>query len=142
MNEVSKHQVRKQLKLANAAIDLIKISQRTQHTSIKEALRKILRGISMIAEIEIEEVETDDRKKAFRIDLMKKAKLHGFSDKQISVLVGKRETAVRNERKKLGILPSVKQWLGHKKDISDTKNTLFQGTAYGVIDIKTCSALD
>ena len=74
MNEVSKHQVRKQLKLANAAIDLIKISQRTQHTSIKEALRKILRGISMIAEIEIEEVETDDRKKAFRIDLMKKAK--------------------------------------------------------------------
>ena len=74
MNEVSKHQVRKQLKMASAAIDLIKISQRTQHTSTKEALRKLLRGISMIAEIELEEVRTDDRKKALNIDLMKKAR--------------------------------------------------------------------
>lgn len=74
MNESSKHQVRKQLKLASAAIDLIKISQRTQHTSIKEALRKLLRGISLIAEIELEEVGTDDRKIALRGAFMKKAR--------------------------------------------------------------------
>ena len=73
MNEDSKRQVRKQLKLASNAIDLIKISQRTQHTSIKEALRKILRSISLIAEIEINEIGTKDRKKEVNEDLMKKA---------------------------------------------------------------------
>ena len=74
MNESSKHQVRKQLKLASASIDLIKISQRTQHTSIKETLRKILKGISLIAEVEIEEIEMNDRKKTINKGLMKKAK--------------------------------------------------------------------
>jgi len=44
------HQLNIQLKQASTAIDLIKISQRSQHTSIKEALRKMLRSISMIAE--------------------------------------------------------------------------------------------
>ena len=44
------HQLNVQLKQASTAIDLIKISQRSQHTSIKEALKKILRSISMIAE--------------------------------------------------------------------------------------------
>ena len=74
MNEASKHQVRKQLKKASAAIDLIKISQRSQHTSIKEALRKILRSMSMIAEIEINEPSFEECKKEFNKDLMKKAR--------------------------------------------------------------------
>ena len=70
----SKHRLRKQLKLASGAIDLIKISQRTQHTSIKEALRKMLRSISMLAEIDINEIDPEKRKAAVRRDLMKKAK--------------------------------------------------------------------
>lgn len=50
-------------------------------------------------------------KKGERIDydLMKKAKLYGFSDKQIAVLTAKREYVVRNERKRLGIVPYVNQ---------------------------------
>ena len=63
MNEESKHQVKRQLKLTSAAIDLIKISQRTQHTSIKEALRKMLRSISMLAEIDIREIDLKINKK-------------------------------------------------------------------------------
>lgn len=42
-------------------------------------------------------------------DLMKKAKMNGFSDKQIALLTGGRETQIREYRKKLGILPFVKQ---------------------------------
>ncbi len=42
-------------------------------------------------------------------DLMKKAKMNGFSDKQIALLAGGRETQIREYRKKLGILPFVKQ---------------------------------
>lgn len=45
-----KTEIKKQLKVASNAIDLIKISQRTQHTSIKEALKKSLRCISIIAD--------------------------------------------------------------------------------------------
>lgn len=74
MKDNLKHQVRKQLKQTSAAIDLIKISQRTQHTSIKEALRKMLRSISIMAEIEIEEKDIGDRKKIVNEGLMKKAK--------------------------------------------------------------------
>lgn len=74
MKEKSRHDLRKQLKLTSAAIDLIKISQRTQHTSVKEALRKMLRSISMLAEIEIEEPTREDRKKVAKEELMKKAK--------------------------------------------------------------------
>ena len=66
MNEASKHQVKKQLKAASNAIDLIKISQRSQHTSIKEALRKMLRSISMLAEVGIE-VNEDFMEKAREI---------------------------------------------------------------------------
>ena len=54
MTETANHKLKKQLKQASTAIDLIKISQRSQHTSIKEALRKILRCISMMTEIEDE----------------------------------------------------------------------------------------
>lgn len=42
-------------------------------------------------------------------DLMKRAKMNGFSDKQIALLTGKREYQVRAERKKMGITPYVKQ---------------------------------
>ena len=93
MNEQSKHQVRKQLKLASGAIDLIKISQRTQHTSIKEALKKILRSISMIAEIELEQKDLKDRKKKVDEDLMKKAK-------EIKENREKREEEAKNETNK------------------------------------------
>lgn len=44
-----KEDLSKQLKTTRHAIDLIKISQRSQHTSIKEALTKILRCIEMMA---------------------------------------------------------------------------------------------
>lgn len=66
----SKHQLEKQLKIASAAIDLIKMSQRTQHTSIKEALRKILRCVSMIADSKdlISEFDTDLQKKIDKIN--------------------------------------------------------------------------
>lgn len=46
-----KEAITKQLKLTSSAIDLIKMSQRSQHTSIKEALRKMLKCISMLAEM-------------------------------------------------------------------------------------------
>ena len=73
MEEDLKHQIGKQLRHTNAAIDLIKISQRTQHTSIKEALRKMLRSISMLAEIEMKDT-TKGRVKMVNENLMKKAK--------------------------------------------------------------------
>jgi hypothetical protein len=44
-----KTDIKNQLKATSRAIDLIKISQRTQHTSVKEALTKMLRCISMLA---------------------------------------------------------------------------------------------
>ena len=72
-----KEVLKKQLKQVSLAIDLIKMSQRSQHTSIKEALRKMLRGISMLAEIDIKEIDVKinkDLKTKIRKDLMKKAK--------------------------------------------------------------------
>jgi carbamoyl-phosphate synthase large subunit len=42
-------------------------------------------------------------------DLMKEAKQNGFSDKQIAILTNTDSTVVRNYRKKLGVLPVVKQ---------------------------------
>ena len=72
-----KEVLKKQLKQISSAIDLIKISQRSQHTSIKEALRKMLRSISMLAEIDIREIDVKisrDLKAKTRKDLMKKAK--------------------------------------------------------------------
>lgn len=42
-------------------------------------------------------------------DLLRKAKKLGFSDKTIGILVGSTEKHVRNLRKRLGILPSIKQ---------------------------------
>lgn len=53
--KTSKKVVEKHLKMASKAIDLIKMSQRTQHTTIKEALKKILRCVSMLAEVGGEE---------------------------------------------------------------------------------------
>ncbi len=57
------------------------------------------------------EKELQSLKKGQRLgfDLMKKAKMHGFSDKQISVLTGRRESGVRKERVGLEIMPFVKQ---------------------------------
>lgn len=50
-------------------------------------------------------------KKAQTIDaeLMRQAKKYGFSDKQIALLTGKNEAAIRTIRKKMGIVPVVKQ---------------------------------
>lgn len=42
-------------------------------------------------------------------DLLKEAKKKGFSDKQLSELTGKKELQIRELRKKMGIIPSVKQ---------------------------------
>lgn len=42
-------------------------------------------------------------------DLLKKAKKHGFSDKQLAELTGKKEDDIRALRKKNGIVPVVKQ---------------------------------
>ncbi len=41
--------------------------------------------------------------------LMRKAKKNGFSDKQIAFLRGKEELDIRQHRKKLGVMPSIKQ---------------------------------
>lgn len=41
-------------------------------------------------------------------DLLQKAKAYGFSDKQIAVLTGKTELAIRDERKQHGIIPGFK----------------------------------
>lgn len=42
-------------------------------------------------------------------ELMRQAKMYGFSDKQIALLTGKEEAAVREMRKRMGIVPVVKQ---------------------------------
>ena len=42
-------------------------------------------------------------------DLMKEAKQNGFSDLQIASLTGSAEMSIRNLRKKLNVLPVVKQ---------------------------------
>lgn len=42
-------------------------------------------------------------------DVLLKAKQYGFSDKQIAILTDKKESYVRERRKKLGVTPSVKQ---------------------------------
>lgn len=72
-----KEVLKKQLKQVSSAIDLIKMSQRSQHTSIKEVLRKMLRSISMLAEIDIREIDLKINKKLKEMAkkaLMKKAK--------------------------------------------------------------------
>jgi len=46
---------------------------------------------------------------ALPAELLKEAKMKGFSDKQLSELTGKAELAIRERRKKLGIVPRVKQ---------------------------------
>ncbi len=50
-----------------------------------------------------------EKKKELSEDLMKTAKKKGFSDKQIGYIRGKEELEVRAMRKKMGILPSIKQ---------------------------------
>ena len=42
-------------------------------------------------------------------ELMKESKKKGYSDKQIGFIQGKEELEIRKERKKLGVLPSIKQ---------------------------------
>ena len=74
---VDKEKLRKQLKMVSSAIDLIKMSQRAQHTSIKEALRKMVRAISIMAEIELEKKKEDS-------PAMKRAKEIAAKKKEIN----------------------------------------------------------
>lgn len=55
------------------------------------------------------DVEKELTKKPMSANLMKKAKKHGFSDKQIANIIGKEEFQIRTQRKKYKILPVVKQ---------------------------------
>ncbi|HEY6907008.1 MAG TPA: carbamoyl-phosphate synthase (glutamine-hydrolyzing) large subunit [Ignavibacteriaceae bacterium] len=59
-------------------------------------------------------IETEKRLKGKSLDdisedLMREAKMNGFSDKQIAALTGNEELNVRDKRKKLGVVPVVKQ---------------------------------
>lgn len=64
-----------------------------------------LEKLKSIVETEREILEHKDLPK----DLLKKAKKHGFSDKQLAELTGKKENDVRALRKKYGVVPVVKQ---------------------------------
>ncbi|MBU2524266.1 carbamoyl-phosphate synthase (glutamine-hydrolyzing) large subunit, partial [Patescibacteria group bacterium] len=55
------------------------------------------------AEIELKESKSID------FDLMKKLKKLGYSDAQIGEIVGKNEIEIRNQRKRLKVVPSIKQ---------------------------------
>ncbi len=58
----------------------------------------------------IVETEKEIRKhKDLPKDLLKQAKKHGFSDKQLAELTGKSEDSIRALRKKVGVVPVVKQ---------------------------------
>jgi len=59
-------------------------------------------------------VEIEKKIKSYKLkdlppSLLKEAKQKGFSDKQIAILTNSDELTVRNKRKKLGIIPYVKQ---------------------------------
>ena len=55
------------------------------------------------------ETERELKKKKLSPQLLLKAKKHGFSDKQIATIVGKKEQTIRKQRQKNKILPFVKQ---------------------------------
>jgi len=64
-----------------------------------------LEKLKNIVETEKEIVKHKDLPK----DLLLQAKKHGFSDKQLAELTGKKEDAIRALRKKYGVVPVVKQ---------------------------------
>ena len=49
------------------------------------------------------------KQKNLPFDTLKKAKQQGFSDKQLAELTNRKENEIRTHRKKLGVLPAVKQ---------------------------------
>lgn len=55
------------------------------------------------------QMEVDLKEKQMTLNLMKKAKQAGFSDRQIGRAKGKEEMEIRTLRKELGVLPVVKQ---------------------------------
>lgn len=55
------------------------------------------------------QMEADLKEKQMTLNLMKKAKQAGFSDRQIGRAKGKEEMEIRTLRKELGVLPVVKQ---------------------------------
>jgi carbamoyl-phosphate synthase large subunit len=61
-----------------------------------------------IVELE-KKLKSAKKSQQISFDLMKNAKQYGFSDKQIAILTDKKEQIVRKERKKMGIIPVVKQ---------------------------------
>ena len=59
--------------------------------------------------VEVEEQLARHSLRSLPEDLLKRAKETGFSDEQVAILTGSDELKVRNRRKKLGIVPFVKQ---------------------------------
>ena len=60
----------------------------------------------------IVEIEKKLRKKTIKnipVSLMKEAKQKGFSDRQLAIITGSTESDVRKRRKKMGVIPYVKQ---------------------------------
>ncbi len=55
------------------------------------------------------DTETDLKKKKLPRDLVLKAKKQGFSDMQIGICTDKKELTVRKLRKKMGVVPAIKQ---------------------------------
>ena len=88
--EKLKEKLKKQLKMTSSAIDLIKMSQRSQHTSIKEAMKKMLRCISMLAEVEIEEKKIDLNDKPLT-KLLKEIKVKKIKERLILIKDAKKK---------------------------------------------------
>ncbi len=59
--------------------------------------------------VEFEKKLRKHKIKNMPVSLMKEAKQKGFSDKQIAILTGSTESNVRSRRKKMGVIPYVKQ---------------------------------
>lgn len=68
-----------------------------------------LAKLENIVKVEKEVKKAGKSGKYLSRDLMLSAKKSGFSDKQLSVLTGKREERIREYRKKVGVTPYVKQ---------------------------------
>jgi carbamoyl-phosphate synthase large subunit len=73
-------------------------------------LGKLKNIVDMSVRLEKEELlggNAEERERAAA--LMRSAKKYGFSDKQIAIITGKEENEVRKLRRKMGVLPAVKQ---------------------------------
>ncbi len=62
-----------------------------------------------IFDLQLQIKKEGERKKSLPKQLFLQAKKYGFSDKQIAIITNKKESSIRSARRKLGILPSVKQ---------------------------------